>query len=49
MIKDELKFGWICPKCERVISPFVEHCPYCEPVEDHEDQERCRRERLTKR
>lgn len=23
--------GWKCPKCERILSPFVPSCPYCLP------------------
>lgn len=23
------QYGWICPKCGRVISPFNAVCPYC--------------------
>lgn len=22
-------YGWICPKCGRVYSPFTMMCPYC--------------------
>ena len=22
-------FGWICPKCKKVISPYEVGCPYC--------------------
>lgn len=22
-------YGWICPKCGRVFSPFTMMCPYC--------------------
>lgn len=24
-------YGWICPKCGRVYSPFTHMCPYCVP------------------
>lgn len=24
--------GWICPKCERCLSPDVKVCPTCEPA-----------------
>lgn len=26
-------FGWKCPKCERILSPFVPSCPYCLPID----------------
>lgn len=26
--------GWKCPKCERILSPFVPSCPYCLPKEE---------------
>ena len=25
-----IKIGWLCPKCEHVLSPYLESCPYCE-------------------
>lgn len=25
--------GWKCPKCQRILSPFVPSCPYCLPKE----------------
>lgn len=24
-------YGWVCPKCGRVYSPFTHMCPYCVP------------------
>ncbi len=24
--------GWVCPKCERVYSPYTPMCSYCVPV-----------------
>ena len=26
--------GWECPKCKRILSPFVPSCPYCLPKEE---------------
>ena len=23
--------GWLCPKCQRIIAPFVTSCPFCAP------------------
>ena len=25
-------YGWICPKCGRVLAPHVDSCPHCSPV-----------------
>lgn len=25
-------YGWICPKCGRVLAPHVGSCPYCSPA-----------------
>lgn len=22
-------YGWVCPTCKRVFSPFITMCPYC--------------------
>jgi hypothetical protein len=24
---DNLKFGWMCPLCEKIYSPYVNECP----------------------
>ena len=26
---DSINYGWICPKCGRVLAPHVNSCPYC--------------------
>lgn len=27
--------GWICPKCGRVYSPYIQMCPYCGGKNSH--------------
>ena len=26
---EQSKTGWCCPQCSRILSPYVDHCPYC--------------------
>jgi hypothetical protein len=26
------KYGWVCPKCEGVMSPLMFNCTYCKPL-----------------
>ena len=30
-------YGWICPKCGRVYSPFTMMCPYCKDADSPMD------------
>lgn len=29
-----IEYGWVCPKCGRVMAPTVNMCPYCNGISD---------------
>jgi rubrerythrin len=33
-IRDSLKKGWMCPKCESMISPEHACCPNCDKIKE---------------
>ena len=30
MFLNKKNIGWICPKCQRSLAPFLSSCPFCE-------------------
>lgn len=30
--------GWICPKCGKVLAPFIIYCPFCTNPAQEEDK-----------
>ena len=28
-MNNEIKQGWQCPKCDRILSPYTEYCKFC--------------------
>jgi hypothetical protein len=32
ILKPPKKYGWVCPKCEGVMSPVMFNCTYCKPL-----------------
>ena len=39
-MENDVLVGWLCPVCEKIISPYEQQCPIClSNIEDKEEKE----------